>query len=432
MNVLLSFASLSMQFSSSAVLVMVLARLVDVDTLGEILYATAFANIAIVVVSFGFEDLVIREVSQEHYSIHEITSNLLTAKLILSTVSILAVMLFINLVRIPLRHPGDLWLYYAAALINSFMNSLSALRKGKNDFATDMKVSLFSNSLLFVGTLSVAFCWGATTLLIGQIRLLCRLVSLFFATFIFLRKLQQEEYGVRRTRWRGPRLMTVRELFVAGFPFGIQSVLGHAYFRLDVIVLGALRTSAEVGFYQSPMQLVSGVMLIPLAITRAYYPRLARMFSERDSKGLPLMRQMMRVLSVSGLCFTVLFGLGTSFIIMVVYGVKMEPSVPAMRILSMLFVVRFITAGLGISLMAVGLQKIAALADFVALIGSLGLGFWLIPREGFIASAWVNVLMNGCILFICSLGWVKGRKALRSHLLAVPAEPVDYQSGQET
>lgn len=431
MNVLLSFASLSMQFSSSAVLVMILARLVDVDTFGEILYAIAFANIAIVVVSFGFEDLVIREVSQGHYSIQGIIPNILTVKLILSTVAVLGVMLFIKLVHIPLKHPEDLWWYFGATLINSFMNSLSALRKGKNDFATDMKVSLFSNSLLFGGTLGATLCWRATTLLLGRVRLFCRLASLLFAVFIFVRKLQAEEYSVSKTGWRGPNLSAVWELFVTGFPFGIQSVLGHAYFRLDVIVLGALRSSAEVGFYQSPMQLVSAVMLIPLAITRAYYPKLAKMFLGMDAKGLLLMRQMMRILLVSGLCLALLFGLGASFIITIVYSTKMEPSIPAMRILSLLFILRFVAAGLGISLMAMGLQKIAALADFVALIGSLGLGFWLIPKGGFITAAWVNVLMNCCILCICALGWIKGQKVLRTHSLFGPVELGDYQSGQE-
>lgn len=414
-NSFLSFASLSMQFSSNAILVMVLARLVDVDTLGEILYATVFANIAVVMASYGFENLVIREVSQEHYSIYEITLNLLMAKLLLSTILVLAIMLFINLVRIPLRHPDDLWFYFGAALANSFMNSLNALRKGKNDFATDMKVSLFSNSFLFVGTLGVAFCWDATTLLVGQIRLLSRLVALAFATIIFLKKSSPEEYAAH---WSTPKWTMAWKLLVAGFPFGLQAILGTAYFQLDVIVLGALKTSTEVSFYQSPMQLVSAVMLLSLAITRAYYPRLAKAFLEPNSKGLSLMHQMIAVLVVFGFCFMALFGLGAPFIITIIYGAKMSPSIQVMQILSTLFVVRSVAGGLGTSLMAAGLQKVTAWTGLVALIGSLGLNFLLIPKGGFIAAAWVNLLINFCILFVYSLWWKKTRKAQCSHSAA--------------
>jgi O-antigen/teichoic acid export membrane protein len=393
---------------------MILARLVDVGTLGEILYATVFSNIAVVLASYGFENLTIREVSQEHYSIHEITLNLVLAKLILSGILVLAVVSFIDLVPIPLRHPGDLWFYFGASLINSFINSLNALRKGKNDFATEMKVSLFGSSLLFVGTLIAVFTFDATTLLVGQVRLLSRVIALFFAVIIFLKRLWREKCGAYS--W-GPKLATVWELFVAGFPFGLQAILGTAYFQLDVLVLGALKTSVEVGFYQAPMQLITAVMLVPIAVIQAYYPRLARAFWGPDSEGLPLMRQMMRVLAVLGLGFTVLFGIGASVLITVVYGAKMGPSIPAMRILSLVFIVRSMAGGLGMSLMAVGLQKVPALAGFIALIGSLGLNLLLIPKGGFIAVAWVNLTTNFGILCLYTLWW---KRTMSFKLPAVP------------
>lgn len=410
-NSLLSFTSLSMQFSSSAVLIMVLARMVDVSTLGEILYATVFANIVVTIASYGFENLIIRDISQKRYSIHEITITLLVAKLVLSTVLVLAIMLFANLVRMPLKHSGDLWFYFGAALINSFTNSLIALRKGQNDFVTGMYISMFGSGLLFVGTLVAILYWDATTLLVGQVRLLTQLVAFVFAVAVFLKKTRKE---TQSTRWQGAKPATVWTLLVVGFPFWLQAVLGTAYFRLDVIVLGALKTSAEVGFYQAPMQLISAVMLLSVAVIQAYYPRLAKAFSESGSEGLLLMRQMMGVLVVLGFCFMALFSLGAPLIITILYGAKMEPSIQVMQILSALFLVRSVSGGLGISLMAVGMEKATAWAGLVALIGSLGLNFLLIPGGGFIATTWVNLLINFCVLCIYFLGWRKGWKTFCS------------------
>lgn len=409
-NSLLSFASLSMQFTSNAVLVMILARLVDVSVLGEILYAIVFSNIAVVIASYGFENLIIREISQKRYSIHVITVNLLVAKLALSTVLIFGIMLFIRVVPIPLRNSGDLWFYFGASLINSYINSLSALRKGRNDFSTDIKVSLFSNTLLFVITLSSVFCWGGTTLLVGQIRLLTRIFAFVFAGGLFLKRTQQEESD----NWGKVNWAIIWALFVKGLPFGLQAMLGTAYFQLDVIVLGALKNSTEVGFYQSSMQLISAMMLFPNAITNAYYPRLAEAFLSSE-RGLLLMRQMMKVLIICGLCFTAVFGLGAPLIITIFYGAKMSPSIQAMRILSMLFLIRSAAGGIGMSLMAIRQQKITAWASLAALITNLSLNLWLIPTGGFVAVAWINLFTNFLIWTIYFWTWGKSWKIFCSH-----------------
>lgn len=400
-NSFLSLVSLSMQFLSNAVLIMILARLVDVGTLGEILYATSFSNIVVVLVSYGLENLSIREVSQGRYKIDELISNLLLTKLILSGVVAVLVCLFINMVPVPLKNSKDLWFYVSAALFNSFIKSFIALRKGVGDFGTQAKVSLLRSGIFFVGTLSAVLIWDATTLLVGQVRLLSRVVALAFTATIFIRKLSREHRG----RSWGPKVSVVRKLFVVGFPFALQAVLGTAYFQLDTLILGAFKTSTEVGYYQAPMQIISMVMLVPIAIIQAYFPKLAQALNEPGSSDRSLMKQMLSVLSIFGLSLTVLFMLGASILITFVYGTSMQPSIVVMRILSVVFVVRSVASGLGISLVSLGLEKVSVLAGFVALVGSLGLNLLLIPTGGFVAAAWVNLITNLLVLVIYSLWW---------------------------
>lgn len=401
-NSLLSFSSLTVQFFSNMILVMILARLVNVGTLGEILYAIVFSNIVVVLVSYGFDNLVIREISKGRYGIAQIASNLLFAKLLLSLPLLGLIFVVIQGLSIPLTQPGNLWFYIGAALINSFVDSTTAIRKGKNDFATEMKVSLFLNGLFFVGVLAAASMWDVTTQLIGQVRLASRILALAFAMFLFVKKLEKEER--KAFRWSFTPA-TVKELFVVGLPFALQAILGTAYFQVDSLVLGALKRSTEVGYYQASMQIVSGVMLIPIAVIQAYYPKLASSFSSSYSGGRALMATMMRMLAVLGFCLTLFFGLGASPLIQILYGPGMYPTITVMRILSLVFLIRSIAGGLGISLIAVDLQKVPSLASFVALMGSLIMNLLLIPRGGFVAVAWVNLFINLTILGIYALWW---------------------------
>jgi O-antigen/teichoic acid export membrane protein len=381
---------------------MVLSRLATVDILGEILYAIVFANIVVVLVSYGLDNLVVREISQKHYGPVEIAVNLLVAKVLLSLVVILLVLLYGKVVPIPLENPSELWFYVGAALLNSFINSISALRRGGNDFVTEMKVSLFRSATFFVLVLVAVYLWGASTQLVGQVRLIGRLLSLAFAVTVLVRELGKD--GIDRIVQR-PQLASVKMLLVVGFPFALQAILGTAYFQTDILVLGAIRSSSEVAYYQAAMQIVVGVMLVPSAIIQAYFPELAHKFSVTRSMGIASMKQMLGILVTVGSCLTLAIGFGAPFLIPVLFGAKMQPGVAAMQILSLIFVLRSVAGGLGVSLISIGHQRVLALAGFVAVVGSVGLNLLLVPKGGFISAAWVSLTTNLIVLAVYAVWW---------------------------
>jgi O-antigen/teichoic acid export membrane protein len=394
--------SLTAQFFSNALLFMILARFTDVSTLGEIMYAAVFANIVVVLVSYGLDNLVVREISQSRYALSDLAVNLVFAKAVLSVLMILLLLAFMRLLSVPLKDPSDLWVYVAAALLNSFVNSLCALRKGKNDFVTEIRVSLFRNATFFVGVLIAVYLWGTSTLLVGQVRLLTAALALGLAIILFLKELGEARSDLSLQRLHAT---VVKMLFVVGFPFALQAVLGTAYVQVDTLVLGAIRGSTEVGYYQAAMQIVSAMMLIPTAVIQAFYPRLAHEYSTKGPTGTPTLKRMLVVLVVLGPFLAAVLGLGASLLVATLFGTKMQPSVVVLQILSLIFLVRPLAGGLGISLMSVGLQKVLALAGSVALVTSLTLNLLLVPTRGYVAAAWVALITNVIILGIYLFEW---------------------------
>src|SRR5262249_2523178 len=65
--------------------------------------------------------------------------------------------------------------------------------------------------------------------------------------------------------------------------FGAMLVLAMVYFRVDVLVLGAMRGERETGIYGAGLTLYSVALLLPDSVLAAVYPRLAASFrSGRD------------------------------------------------------------------------------------------------------------------------------------------------------
>jgi O-antigen/teichoic acid export membrane protein len=392
-NSILSFTSLTAQFFSNVVIVMILARLTDTETLGEILYCIVFANLIVVLVSYGLDNLILREISQARYTLVGLALNLLIAKLILALILVILTHIFMRLVPIPLANPADLWFYVGAAVANSFASSISALRKGKNDFVTDMEISLFQNITFFGGVLAVVFVLGTTTRLVGQIRFATRLLSVVLALFLFVKKLEKVDRGSTLGELQ-PTI--IKMLFVVGLPFALQAILGTAYFQTDTLVLGAVRNSTEVAYYQSAMQIVTGLMLVSTAVIQAYYPRIAHQFSVPGTAAMVSVKQMLRVLGGVGLCLMILTGLGAPLLLTLLYGPTMKPGIQVLQILSLVFLVRSIAGGLGITLMSTGYQRVLALA---------GLNLLFVPRNGYMAAAWVSLSTNLIILGIYGIWW---------------------------
>jgi O-antigen/teichoic acid export membrane protein len=72
------------------------------------------------------------------------------------------------------------------------------------------------------------------------------------------------------------RHLTIRKCI----PFAASSVLGVAYNRFDVILVGALSTDAVVGLYGPASRLQDAMYLLPAVLASVLYPFASRMFSE--------------------------------------------------------------------------------------------------------------------------------------------------------
>jgi O-antigen/teichoic acid export membrane protein len=165
-------------------------------------------------------------------------------------------------------------------------------------------------------------------------------------------------------------------------PFAGMLVLAILYFRIDVLVLQALRPEAETGLYAAALTLYTVAMLLPESALSAVYPRLARAFhAEREGFGRGSWLAA-KLLAVGLVPVSVIAIALAKPLLDVVYGDRFTAAAPLLALLAASLPLHALNGALGQALQASGHARRAMrvtgfatalhLAVTVALVATLG------------------------------------------------------------
>lgn len=165
-------------------------------------------------------------------------------------------------------------------------------------------------------------------------------------------------------------------------PFALDDALSLAYIRLDTIILGIIVGAHEVGLYQSAVNLVLYLNILPRMLNFSMYPRMSRAWPEhvdelrrlRDSSLMMLGAIAMPIAVGSFLLAPRIFG--------VMYGPGFDRGVLAYLLVTPLTPIRMLGNTLGTALTAADRQTPRTVAVGVAAGVNVVLNLILIPRWG--------------------------------------------------
>jgi O-antigen/teichoic acid export membrane protein len=211
----------------------------------------------------------------------------------------------------------------------------------------------------------------------------------------------------RVPRLRADGAMT-RTLLTGGAKLHLNAVGTYLFMQANVLILNHYRSPSETAFYQLGVQLMTGLQIIPLAVSSVAYSLVSRLGPDA---AWPQQRKLL--FQVTALVI-VLAGIGyfvAPYVVPLIFGKSFLPSVPVFRILL------WGVAGMCMSIImasqwiARGLFLQAALLTLL-FGGATVIGNWLfVPEHGMYGAAWVtvgvymvSVVGNGIMAF-----WVEGR-----------------------
>lgn len=255
-------------------------------------------------------------------------------------------------------------------------------------FIAISKVSYSAIGLVFLSLVTTASgvfflsanlgSYGAViALLIGQI---------FYAAFLFIQISELKISWIAK-----PSLKVLKEIALGALPYGVLTVLGLLYFKVDALLLSYLKGAYDVGIYGAAYKFLEAIVFVPSAIVTALFPYLAKLHGKPPQQLKSLYFKSM--LALAGLSLPIF--LGFYFILPELIKYFLPNYLSSVRVLMILsFTIPFMfvhVPGAAVLLASNKYLRPVMILSLLTLSFNIALNLLLIPQLSFIGSAWATV-----------------------------------------
>lgn len=196
-------------------------------------------------------------------------------------------------------------------------------------------------------------------------------------------------------------LAYIKKIFLKAWPISLMLLLNIVYFRVDVFILSASRSLAEVGIYNLAYQIFQALLVLPTFIMNSLYPILVLDLQSTEKKFQKKLYQSAFFMSLAGLSGTVLTLIFSPWVInLLTQGKGFLGSVTSLRILSLGFPAFFLSAVFLWGLIALNKYKQLLIIYLIGLIFNLTLNLVFIPDYSFLAASYITVFSEYLILIL--------------------------------
>ena len=353
-------------------LTVVAARALSQEDFGAFVYALAFAPLVAVLWSWGLGTLVIREGSAQPEELPRLYAEFIMLRLILAVPSIVIFGTVGALLRPDTESAVVLIVVLVAWAINSFREANVAAgvarqeMKGvtKAQVADRLATAALGIGVLLLGmgvvALAIAFLVGS---LVGY--LVARGAVRDLGIYLDLRKVDRSNLFPMLKR---------------SFYIGIDTMVSQFLFRVDALILSAMKGDAVLAAYSVAYRLLETVLFISWAIARALFPAMSAGGREKVKRGL---EEGVAALAVVYIPFGVILLLEADRIIPLLfgedYGAASAEAAQWLAAAPLLFGISYLA---GFGLQSLARSRDVFVASLSAAVFNIGLNLVLIPRYG--------------------------------------------------
>lgn len=368
-----------------------LARVLGPQQYGVFASASALGAILALFIQFGLPILINREVAANPIEGSKVTGQYL----LLEILNTLPVLLLLFPIALLLNFEGNgiiiCYLVILSELCRAVKMTLRGLLKGHGWFrAESISVALERASVVFI-SLTVLFVSKQLIPVIITV-IIIRTLDIVGLYYFLSRKLSLTA---------PVNIQKFTQLFQDAYPFAVSGVLWILYYQVDVIMLKAMSTDVDAGFYNAAYRILEMFFALPRVVFQVIFTRFAKYHAneptrlpEQIYKGTRLLVMVVLPAIIVSICLK-------SLIITRLYGSEYTASIPALAILLPSISISMFGNLSQRFLQATGQEKsLPKLLLFTALV-NVGLNLLLIPRFGIVGAA-IATLISEVVL--CLLG----------------------------
>lgn len=374
-----------------------LSRILGPDNFGVTMFAQSFINYFTLLINFGFDYSVTREIANIKGDINrlsDIFSNIIAAKCALFILSTLAV---ITVVAGADRLGANSWLYLSTHMINiGFVLFPQWFLQGMQKLAM-AGVFSFTVKLLYSISIFLFIKKPAHYLLVNLLLSVAQIIAGVLAFWYCITK-----FSLRIMR---PSITKIMRYIKDSTMLFLSQLTINLYTNTNIFLLGLYTDPRQTGLYASVTKIwlvIQGLLLVPF--NQSFFPHISQTFHESVQLGLARLKKIMPIISLLALAVCIVLYFTADFAIVFVFGEAYRQAGELLRIVCLLPLVIALSNIYGIH----GLLPLKADRIFL-LVTAIGAGFsvvmnlLLLPKYGMYGATWVWLVTEILITALCML-----------------------------
>ncbi len=406
--------------SSTLAITMLVTRRFGPDGFGEFMIMTTFPTLFWIMVQFGFNEIVVRNIKKKEEKTQTLFSNLLILRLILAVFfTASAIVVLFTVLPYDANVKIGAALNLATLFVMSFYSTAQVLFQAK--FAYNLQlISQVAGSLAGLAFSAVMIYLGKPVLWVALGSLVGYGTMGFSAFFLVSRFV-----NFQNLEWRPAK---AKKLFKTALPVGLALIFNIFDFKIDTLMLSALplkttvSNNSAVGFYSSAFKIFEVILTLPFFFMNSVYPLMVEKVN--DGKKLTSVFRKSAIFLLAVAVSGALVGVPLApYLINSLAGSSFGSSVKVLRILLYSLPVFFLTSLLSRTVLVLERQKVLPWIYGAATGLNVVLNMIYIPRYAYTAAAMITGITEifVLILLIAAL-WKPLLVASSSELDAVYSE----------
>lgn len=363
-----------------------LARVIAPEGFGIIGFATAFVSYFILFIDLGLDTISIKKIANDQAVIGNYVNNVLSFRVLISVIIYLLLALIILLIDLETIQKSAILLLG----LNLFVQSITL------DFvfqATEkikyLSIKVISKNLLSLILVLIFIRNISDVLLVIVIFVLTNLIVSVWMLIKYSNLFENFNWGID-SRF-------IKKLVAESFPLAISAFMISIYYNLDMVMLGVIKTEAEVGIYNAVYRIFM-IGILPIGvIVKILLPSLARISQKNE-----LINSLVKygtMLFLNSVIVSVVFYFFSEEILNIIFGEQYIAGTTALMIISFNIAVIGVNVFFGNPLTVWGKQRQYAVAITFGAIVNVLLNIMLIPKYSYNGAAFAT-LLSEVVVFV--------------------------------
>lgn len=371
------------------------ARFLGAVDYGYYSFGLAFAAMFIPVFNLGMQSLTIREVARNRGATSDYIAHALIYKAIIAPIVFLVAIALLYFLQDSARGVFAGSIMFLAMWIFSLHGALTPVLVAHERFDLNAMNTIIEKFGL-LASVSLVCVLGYGLFGVATAHFIWRVVGFVFLTWLVASKVVRFRLALNR--------QFLRRMVLAAIPIGGVHITSYVYNYLDTIMIGAMRSPEEVGWYSAAYRLFEGPMIFPVVVGTVLMPRISRAYAERNA-------DLFRTIAIG---FALVLGLGVACTLIwlviaapairVFYGEAFANSTPALRILTLGgTTIAFVNHFFQTTLISINKQRAVLISAICGLVFNAALNLYLISRFGYVGAAWATVVSAFFVLVVIAI-----------------------------